>query len=323
VTSRAWRMKLLPLVLCLSLLSLHGCFFARVSTKNAGILFRTPDEIANRIVDPRRPEARLAALWIGHATVLLQLDDRFVLTDPVFTNFVGTVSKRLVAPGLAPENLPPVDALLISHRHYDHLSPDSIERIRSRISNVLVPEATTDDIPAGSYATTELPWWKSWEHDGLRITAVPVVHVGSRALDGASHPRSFTGYVIEYHDMVVYFGGDSAYRQDVFEDIAKRWPHIDLALLPIGPISPPAEMLPTHMNPAQALRSAHDLRAERMIPIHFDTFINSYDERGDCLRALEAAKNADAQSTLQVLPLHIGEQRVLIGPTSPQRRATR
>jgi N-acyl-phosphatidylethanolamine-hydrolysing phospholipase D len=292
--------------------AIPGCFFARVSARNAAIVLRTPDEVPNRIIDPRRPDARLAALWVGHATVLVQIDDKFVLTDPVFTGFVGTLSRRLVEPGIAPENLPLLDAAVVSHRHYDHLSPESIRRIGGRVRVVLVPEATSADIPPGPYRTLELPWWRAWESDdGLRITAVPVKHEGGRAIDASSHPRSYTGYVIEYHGVTVYFPGDTAYAPDLFSLVAARFPTIDLALLPIGPIAPRNEMQPRHMNPEQALRAAFDLHARRMIPIHYDTFIDSDDDTGDCLRGLEhAISDLGTRNTL-VLPLRIGEHRIL------------
>jgi L-ascorbate metabolism protein UlaG (beta-lactamase superfamily) len=299
------------LAVALLVASFSGCFFARVSARNALIVFRSPDEVPDRIVDPRRPDARLAVLWIGHSTVLFQLDDKFVLTDPVFTNFVGTVSHRLVEPGLRPENVPFLTAVLISHRHYDHLSPDSIEDIQNHIANVLVPEATAADVPPGPYLRFELSWWQSWESEGLRVTAVPVMHEGGRALDAGSHPRSFTGYVLEYHGLVVYFPGDTAYDGAGFHAVAARYPRIDLALLPICPTAPRDEMHATHMDAAEAVQAAHDLGAKRMIPIHFDTFINSDEDRGDCLRALEQAARLDTASGLEVLPLRIGEQRVL------------
>jgi N-acyl-phosphatidylethanolamine-hydrolysing phospholipase D len=96
--------------------------FGRIAFRNMRVTFRRPDPISNRMLDPVRPDARLAVLWVGHATALVQIDDKLILTDPVFTGFVGGLSHRLVEPGIAPEHLPNVDVVLVSHRHFDHLS---------------------------------------------------------------------------------------------------------------------------------------------------------------------------------------------------------
>lgn len=105
-------------------LTLTGCdtTFGRIALRNMGVAFRRPDPAPVRIVDPIRRDARLAVLWVGHATALIQIDDRLVLTDPVFTEFVGGLSHRLVEPGIAPENLPNVDVVLVSHRGHQPAS---------------------------------------------------------------------------------------------------------------------------------------------------------------------------------------------------------
>lgn len=265
------------------------------------------------------PNARLAVTWIGHATTLIQLDDKFVLTDPVFTDYVGGVSRRLVEPGLRIAELPPLSAVVVSHRHFDHLSTDSLAALAGKASTLVVPEGARDDIPDGPYAVTELAWWGQTVADGVTITSVPVQHVGARTLDGESHPRSFTGYVIEYHGQSVYFGGDTAYAPDVFRKAAERFPHLDLALLPIGPIAPRDFMRKTHMDPREALMAAGTLHPDAMIPIHFDTFINSYDDVGDCERALREAMSGAAPPfpPSRVTVLRIGEQRVVLGANAP------
>ena len=103
-------------------------------------VFKIPRKIPDKITEPYRSDARLSVLWIGHATVLIQMDDKFILTDPVFTPTVGQVSKRLVEPGIDPVNLPQIDAVLISHMHIDHYSPASIEMIENKIKQLLIPQ---------------------------------------------------------------------------------------------------------------------------------------------------------------------------------------
>jgi N-acyl-phosphatidylethanolamine-hydrolysing phospholipase D len=189
-----------------------GCAVGTVLASNTAAFFATPAPVLHRVDHPFRADARLAVLWIGHASALVQIDDKLILTDPVFTDTVGQFSRRLVEPGLLPEALPRVDAVLISHMHFDHLSPGSLEMIQHKVGFLVVPQKGTVCIPDLAFETVELPTWTTFERGGLRITAVPVQHSGFRwAIDGSWMDTSYTGYVIEYHGITVYFGGDTGY----------------------------------------------------------------------------------------------------------------
>jgi N-acyl-phosphatidylethanolamine-hydrolysing phospholipase D len=296
----------------LTSLLLSGCgFIGRVLTRNLS----APDErrVAHKIQDPRRPEARLAALWVGHATVLLQLDDRYLLTDPVFTHTLAQLSPRLVEPGLDAERLPQLSAVVVSHMHFDHLSFGSLDLLEQRTPIVLVPPGVRSNMPRYSFAIRELETWAAYEDRGLRITAVPVQHVGGRyGIDAAFETRAFTGYVFEYHGLTVYFGGDTAYDPAAFRATRARFPHLDLALLPICPNAPRDFMEHTHEDPSQALDAFALLGAKRMIPIHFDTYINSDDTFGACPKELQRLAQARGLNDDRVSVLRIGEQRVLL-----------
>ncbi|HWO14985.1 MAG TPA: MBL fold metallo-hydrolase [Polyangiaceae bacterium] len=306
---RALAWVVLPLVLA-------GCgraglilgFFAR----NFASLARPMDRLPARITEPARADARLAALWVGHSTVLVQLDDKFILTDPVFTDTVGQISKRMVEPGLDPEHLPRLDAVLVSHMHFDHLSLGTLDLIEDSVERVYLPEGGAVYVPSSGVPTIELPPWQSHEVGGLRVTAVPVRHVGFRySGDREWMTHSFTGYVVEYHGLSVYFGGDTAYTR-AFRDTAERFPGIDLAILPIAPIHPRSFMCRTHTDPSEALIAFGDLGARHMLPVHYDTFVNSLDEFGEAprvLRGLLAARGLDAE---RVAILAHGEQRVFV-----------
>jgi len=294
-------------------LTLSGCGFAWRAVKRN--LSAPPERsVAHKIADPRRPEARLAALWVGHATVLLQLDDRFVLTDPVFAHTLGQASPRLVEPGLDPQSVPPLSAVVVSHMHFDHLSFSSLDLLEQRTPVVLVPPGVRASMPRYSFDIRELEPWAAYEQNGLRITAVPVQHIGGRyALDAAFEPRAFTGFVFEYHGLSVYFGGDTAYLPSAFKATRARFPSLALALLPICPDEPRDFMQYTHESPNQALDAFQLLGARQMIPIHFDTYINSDDAWGACPRELRARMQARGLNEQQVSILAIGEQRVLLG----------
>ena len=142
---------------------------------------------------------------------------------------------------------------------------------------------------------------------------MPVAHEGGRYLvDNKAHQRAFTGYVIEHRGVTVYFPGDTAYRQEVFTAVARRFPRIDLALLPIGPRTPTAMMRPSHLDPLQALQAAADLDAQQVVPIHFGTFQHSYDEPGALEALFDRAAARDARFRGRVQRLLIGERRVLL-----------
>lgn len=289
-----------------------GCMYWRAVGRATGSLFESPRKV-DKIADPKRKDARLAVLWIGHATALIQIDDKYILTDPVFTSTVGQLSKRVVEPGLDPKALPPLDAVLISHMHFDHLSLGSLDMIDKKVRQLLLPRGGLTYLTDFAFNALELRTWQPWEKDGLRITAVPVDHVGYRyGIDDAWMKESFTGYVIQYHGITVYFGGDSGYDTRDFVSTRDRFPEIDLALLPIAPIEPREFLRHYHMDPAEALQAFFDLGARWMVPIHYDTFINSTDKPGDALRLLERAEKSVGFGARKVVPLKIGEQYVFM-----------
>ncbi|WP_437590065.1 MBL fold metallo-hydrolase [Sorangium sp. So ce1000] len=302
----------------LALAGLLCCVPARIVGSNVTRLFESPLPVPDRVRAPYRPEARLAALWVGHATVLVQIDDRWILTDPVFTSTVGLTVRRLVEPGLAPEDLPPIDAVLISHMHLDHLSLGSLSLIEQKVRALLVPRGGLVYVPNYRFGSFEVPTWTTWRQGDLKITAVPVRHDGYRyGLDRDWMTETFTGYVVEYHGITVYFGGDTAYDRDRFAKTRARFPSIDLALLPIAPVGPRDFMASKHVDPAEAVQAFLDLGARRMMAIHFDTFINSTDTFGQAPRELRRVMAARKLGPDRVfLPRH-GEQRVLIARGEP------
>jgi N-acyl-phosphatidylethanolamine-hydrolysing phospholipase D len=305
-------------VAALGTLALLGCACARLSfvvralPASADALLSSP-AVPRRVADPVRHDARLAVLWVGHATTLIQIEDKLVLTDPVFTSTVGQLSKRLVEPGLLPEAVPPVDVALISHVHFDHLSVGSLELLESRIGRLVVPEPALVYVPDLAFPVSTLRPWASVDIDGVRVTATPVDHVGFRyGLDDAWMGRAFTGYVIEHRGVKVYFGGDTAYDAALFRETRRRFPDLDLALIPIAPIHPREHMKRTHLDPEEAVQAFLDLGAKRMIAIHHATFVNSLDAPGEPVARLRDAMNRRGLTDREVIVLAIGEQRVLI-----------
>lgn len=306
----AWRLYLIFLAF-----GVTGCSSLGLGLRFLGGTFgslgSTPRPIEHRISDPVRPHARLAALWVGHATVLVQMDDKFILTDPVFTRTVGNLSTRLVEPGLLPQHLPNIDAVLISHLHFDHLSLGSLDLIEAKTEALFVPEGGLVYVPHCKSPLVELQTWESYEKGGLRITAAPVEHVGFRyGGDTSWMTKSFTGYVVEYNGQTVYFGGDTAASNWKFSATRRRFPRIDLALLPIAPIHPREFMVHTHVDPGEALQIFEDLGARYMMAIHYDTFFNSLDDVGEAPRRLRSLLPARGLTEDDVAILAQGEQRI-------------
>lgn len=283
-----------------------------LSTGCAGFVFGPVRPVPDRIVNPRREDARLAVLWVGHATVLVQMDDRFVLTDPLLVDSVGQLSRRLVEPGIDPANLPSLDAVVVSHMHFDHLSLGSLDLVERKVRRLFVPQGGLVYVPNYAFDVRELRTWDSFEDRGMRITAVPVKHVGYRyGIDAGWMTSSFTGYVIEYHGLTVYFSGDTAYDAGRFRATAARFPAIDLALLPIAPIHPRSFMEATHVDPGEAVQAFVDLGARTMVPMHFDTLVNGFDAPGEARATLERVVRERGLAPDRVRILRVGEQAVL------------
>src|SRR5579883_645834 len=266
-------------------LSLSSCALARDGETRQ--FPDAPPPMQTRIADPVRADARLAVLWIGHATVLVQIDDKEVLTDPLLTETIGLLSHRSQPPGLDPTRLPHLDAVVVSHMHFDHLSLGSLDMIEDRTAQLLVPQGGLVYVPNYAFDTRELPTWTSWEREGLRVTSVLVDHVGWRyGLDVGWMKTAFSGYVVEHDGLTVYFGGDTAYDGAKFRETGARFPHIDVALLPIAPIHPRDFMRRVHMDPGEALDAFRDLGARTMVAIHYETMVNSVDQRGEARTVL-------------------------------------
>ncbi len=310
------RKGLQALFLILPVASL-GCNTVRSTvgavSRNMSGVFSTPSKLREKITQPVRSDARLAALWVGHSTVLLQLDDKFVLTDPNLTPTAGMFSKRLVEPGIDPGNFPGLDVVLISHMHVDHLSYGSLDLIEKKARQLLVPEGGLVYVPNYDFPTDELRTWETWERDSLRVTAVPVRHIGWRyGLDDAWMSKSFTGYIIQYRGMTVYFGGDTGYDSSMFKETRKRFPSIDVAFLPIAPINPREYTKGRHTDPRDALQIYRDLNAKTMVPIHFDTYQESLDSLGEAPAVLRELKAEQRLTDDQIRFLRPGEQCIFV-----------
>jgi N-acyl-phosphatidylethanolamine-hydrolysing phospholipase D len=222
--------------------------------------------------NPRPP----AITWIGHATLLVQVDGLSVLTDPQWSDRAGPTSwfgpKRLGPPGLAFEDLPRIDVVVISHDHYDHLDLPTVKRLASAHDPLFV-------VPLGMKAwfadngmsrIEELDWWQEREHRGVRFVCVPAQHFSQRSLWDANR-RLWASWVIVGRGKRLYFGGDTGYFSG-FKEAGRRLGPFDVAALPIGAYQPPQIMKLVHLTPEEATQAFVDLDAKAMLGIHWGTF---------------------------------------------------
>ena len=241
---------------------------------------------------------RIRTTFINHATVLIQTDSCNILTDPIWayrcSPFSWAGPRRHRDPGLRMEDLPPIDVVLISHNHYDHMDLPSLRRLQSMFQPRIIAGAGNRVYleRKGLSRVEELEWWDSAERGTApSITFVPAKHFSGRGLFDRNKTL-WGGFVIESSAGSVYFAGDTGYGPH-FREIASRFGQIDLSFLPIGAYEPRSFMCAVHMNPPEAVQAHLDLRSQQSTGIHFGTFrlaFEGMDDPGkDLVRARDAA----------------------------------
>ncbi|HEV8584995.1 MAG TPA: MBL fold metallo-hydrolase [Methylomirabilota bacterium] len=235
-----------------------------------------PTVLPNNGADLRANGIKPTVTWIGHATLLVQLAGVNVLTDPHWGERASPVSfagpRRMVAPGLRFEDLPPIHAVVISHDHYDHLDVDTVLHLaRTFHPRFFVPlglKAWFGDL--GIRDVVELDWWESVEFRGLTLTCTPAQHSSGRGLRD-QNLRLWSSWVVAAGDKRFYFAGDTGYTKSLAEIGARLGP-FDFAAIPIGGYSAYDTKHPNHVNPEEALQLFEDVGARHLVPIHFGTF---------------------------------------------------
>jgi len=257
----------------------------------------------------------LGITFIGHSSFLVQAAGQNLLFDPVFSKWL-ILLRRQTRPGVRVRDLPPIDIVLLSHAHMDHLDRSSLWRVvratrrrSGRAPIVVVPNDVGDVVRGlGFSRVIELGWWESYTAGGLTITHTPAKHWGTRwIMDGH---RGYGGYFIEGGARRLYYSGDTAYFGG-FREIAQLRPEV--ALLPIGAYSPDSYRT-VHTSPEDALRAFQDLRAEWMVPMHYGTFWLSEEPIEEPLpRLLVSAEKLGLQNRIAVI--HEGETEVFDSPS--------
>ncbi|MBB5152650.1 MBL fold metallo-hydrolase [Saccharopolyspora phatthalungensis] len=250
-----------------------------------------------------------ALTWVGHSTYVLRMAGATVLADPVWSSRIPGVPRRLTPPGVAFSELPPVDAVLISHNHYDHLDAPTVLRL-PRSTPVLVPAGLGRWFRRRRFTeVVELDWWQSVSVAGLTFDFAPAQHWSRRGPRDTC--RSLWGsWVISGPEHRVYHAGDTGYGPH-FTEIAQRYPGIDVAMVPIGAYDPRWFMQPVHMAPEEAVQAVEDLGATYAATMHWGTFVLTREPVTEPLSRIRKAWREAGRDAKQLWDLAVGESRVL------------
>ncbi len=258
---------------------------------------------------PPPPGAPARVTWLGHASFLLQLDGVSLLVDPALREAIFGGIRRNVAPGLALQELPPIDAALVTHGHYDHLDLPTLERVRAP---VVAGKGAGKVLRRTGLAATELGWWESLRVGPVRVSFVPAQH-WSRRTPFDVNTLLWGGFVVEGSTATVYHAGDTALFEG-FRAIGARFPGIDAALLPIGAYDPAWFMERQHMNPEQALRAFQELGARAFVAMHWGTFKLTDEPLDEPPRRLAAERERLGLPAEAVRVLSVGETLEVVRP---------
>lgn len=267
--------------------------------------------------------------WIGHATLLFQVGGMNLLTDPQFSKRASPVQwlgpRRLVPPGLTLSELPPIDIVLISHNHYDHLDRRTLRalaKLQPPPRLCLVPLGLRRKLERWGLAeAVELDWWQSHRAGDISVHAVPVKHSSVR--HGLDRNRTrWCGWYIDHPRSRFLFAGDTAYSGD-FAEIRRRLGAPDLAALPIGAYEPRWFMRHVHATPEEAVQIHRDLACQRSIATHWGTFILTDEPLDEPPRRLASARRAAGLGDDEFLVLRHGETLTVAGANSGPRRDCR
>lgn len=262
---------------------------------------------------PEAGPGTVSLTWAGHASWVIRIGGLTVLTDPVWSRRIPGTPARVTPVGVPWDRLPPVDAVVISHNHYDHLDAPTLKRL---------PRDTPLFVPAGLAAwcrrrgftqVTELDWWEAAELRGVRFDFVPAHHWSKRTLTDTCRSL-WGGWVLtDGAGQRVYFAGDTGYGH-WFGEIGRAYPGIDVALLPIGAYAPRWMLRPVHTDPEEAVQACLDVGAAALAPMHWATFLLSSEPPLEPLARIRAAWAATGRPRAELWDLAVGASRTLAAP---------
>ncbi|MHC1479594.1 MBL fold metallo-hydrolase [Frateuria aurantia] len=290
------------------------------------VLFRKPAGTVPKRPIPVRPVTRQmleaapdrSLFRLGHSTILLKLQGRYWLTDPVFSKRASPVQwagpARFHAPPISIDELPPIAGVILSHNHYDHLDHAAVLQLDAKTETFIAPLGVGDQLMAWGISPgkiEQLDWWQSTLAHGLKLTATPAQHFSGRGLRD-SDQSLWASFVIQDRDLRIFFSGDSGYF-DGFKAIGDAYGPFDLTLMETGAYDPRWAFV--HMQPEQTLQAHLDLRGRWLLPIHngtFDLAMHRWQEPFERITALAASHGVDITTPI------MGERIDISTPPSSQ-----
>lgn len=232
------------------------------------------------------PEDQLNVTWLGHSSVLVQMNGLYLLFDPVFSEMISPVSwigcRRYSKIPFNLEDLPEIDILLLSHDHYDHLDYNTILALDSKVKNYVVPLGVENHLKYWKVSPEKIhdfAWWESQEISGIKITSVPAQHFSGRSPWSAAGTL-WTGWVLEDSRNRIFVTGDSGYGSH-YSDIQKKFKSFDLALMECGQYGTGWPSI--HMFPEQTVQAAKELNLKAVMPMHWATVDLAYNGWDDSI----------------------------------------
>ena len=215
-------------------------------------------------------------VWVGHSTLLLSLNGKLILTDPILSEYCSPVQfagpKRYTPPAIDKNILKMVDLVLISHNHYDHLDYNTVILIGNR-ANWIVPLGLKPWFKEqGIYKVNEYDWWDEDFVEGINITCLPSQHWSKRTIL-KEFDTLWASWAVEYKGFKFWFAGDTGYNSYQFKEIGQKVGPFNLSAIPIGGYDPRWFMSNFHVDPREALEIHLDVKSERSVGIHWGTFV--------------------------------------------------
>ena len=250
----------------------------------------------------------LRAFWIGHASVYIELDGVRMLVDPIFSEYASPFDigpRRFHPPPIALADLPKIDAVLITHDHYDHLDMKTVQQLARRGTMFFVPLGIGAHLAAWGVPDAQiadLDWWQEAQLQNVRVVSTPARHYSGRSLTDRNS-KLWTSWSVIGAKHRFYVSGDTGH-SDHFARIGERLGPFDLAFMKIGAYGPGAPWLDIHMAPEDAVRASRELRARRMFPVHWATFNLAFHDWNEPVRRAVAAAGA---SQVDLVTPRIGE----------------
>lgn len=276
------------------------------------MLHRKRAKWTQRTIKAVKPSPEYTGEWmrivfIGHATALIQRAWRNILTDPVWSDRASPFSflgpKRYKAPGVNFEDLPRIDAVLLSHNHYDHMDIPTLKKLSGKYPDMMIYTGLWNKKylnDRGILNVVDMDWWSERQHDtSCKVTFLPAQHFSARGITDRNKTL-WWGFRLEIDKQSLYFAWDTGYGTFI-EEIKKRYPEgFDIGLLPIGAYKPRWFMAPVHTNPAEAMQMQIDLGVRKALAIHFGTFPLADDAQDEPVQDLIEAKKQHTNQIFEI-----------------------